>query len=537
MSTPQSVIHICSGVHLDPRYENSIFFTDETAQQEYFAGKVVKTFPAYSYLRKSWPIQVEATMEEAKTWSYLYFQNSSTGKMYYYFITQVEYKNDVTVELTLELDVIQTYLFEFVNDDGYCHMECFVERTHTGSDDIGEHTVDEGLEIGEYVANYVYDAPGLKDCCILVLTTFNPNYAETETPVQALSAMHNNVFSGLRVWAVDSLDWPKWGTQLDLLGEAGFLDGIVAMWMYPKNLVQLGGEQTWDDDTLCKLVTGCKALNFRLPVRTIRNPGGYTPKNNKLFTYPYSFLYVTNNMGDSAVYRYERLPDALNVTFTAHGALSPEGAVKVCPSTYNGGDGYEYGLSMGGFPTCAWDSDVYKMWLAQNQSQMLAQGATAGLTIVAGAVSTGVSVATGNVAGAIGGVSAMASGGAQIAGLLAQKKDMSVQPPQSKGSFSGSVNMGANKQTFTFVQKSVSAQQAKIIDDYFCRYGYKVNRISTPCLWNRQNFTYVKTIGFQVPGTLCAEDKAKITSIFDNGITFWTDGDLIGSYLTNNPPL
>ena len=99
MSAPQSIISICSGVRLDNRYEHSIYFADATAQQEYFAGKVVQTFPAYSYLRKSWPLQVQATMEEARSWSYLYFRNGS-GKVYYYFINQIEYKNDNTVELT-----------------------------------------------------------------------------------------------------------------------------------------------------------------------------------------------------------------------------------------------------------------------------------------------------------------------------------------------------------------------------------------------------------------------------------------------------
>ena len=132
MSTPQSTIYICSGVRLDNRYEHSIYFTSSTAQQEFFAGKVVKTFSAYSYLRKSWPLQVQATMEEAKTWSYLYFYNGTGQKVYYYFITGVEYKNENTVELSLELDVIQTYMKEIRSG----LLPCYVERQHTESDEI-----------------------------------------------------------------------------------------------------------------------------------------------------------------------------------------------------------------------------------------------------------------------------------------------------------------------------------------------------------------------------------------------------------------
>lgn len=528
MSTPQSIIHICSGVRLDPRYVHSIYFANKTAQQEYFAGKVVKTFPAYSYLRKSWPLQVEATMEQAKTWTYLYFQNG-TGKMYYYFITQIQYKNDNTVELSLELDVLQTYLFDFEL------LDCFVERQHTETDGIGEHTIEEGLDVGELVDNVAYHCPNLQDKCILVLATINPNYADTEKPIQAMAGMYNSTFSGLKVWAVDSAKWAKWGNQIDALSEAGFLDGIIAMWMYPSAMVTLGGENTWDDAILCKTVDRASNVTFSLPYSaTPATVDGYTPRNKKLLCYPYNFLYLTNNLGGTAVYRYERFESFDHPEFTVVGALSPEGAVKIYPKAYNGLDNYDQGLTLGNFPTCAWDSDVYKMWLAQNQNQMIAQGATAGVSIAAGIASTVASAATGNVAGIIGGVTAMANGATQIGNILAQKADMAIQPPQSKGSFSSNVNMTANRHTFSFIQKSVSAETAKILDDYFTMYGYKINRVRKPNIHARDAFTYVKTVGCQIKGTMCTEDMVKIESIFDQGVTFWANGDKVADYTQTN---
>ena len=227
MSTPQSIINICSGVRLDNRYDHTIHFGSVSAQRNYFAGKVVKTFPAYSYLRKSWPIQVEATMEQAKTWSYLFFQNG-TGKYYYYFITQVEYKNDNMVELTLELDVMQTYMFD------YTRLPCFVERQHVSSDGIGEHTVDEGLDVGELVSNGATNIdPG--NLCIMVMSTINPNVADGSSP--ALPYMYNRVFSGVKIWAIAPTRWTEWGNKLDALNEAGQTAAIIAMWMYPMQLV------------------------------------------------------------------------------------------------------------------------------------------------------------------------------------------------------------------------------------------------------------------------------------------------------------
>lgn len=529
MSAPQSTIYICSGVRLDNRYDHSIYFASAADQQEYFAGKVVKTFPAYSYLRKSWPLQVQATMEQAKTWSYLYFQNG-TGKVYYYFINQVEYKNDNTVELVLELDVLQTYMFD------YTLLRCFVERQHTTTDNPGDHTVEEDLELGSPVDNKTFDVTGIENLAILVLATINPNYADTEKPVQALAGSYNGVFSGLKLWAVDGSKWAAWGNKLDALSAAGFLDGIVSMWMYPKNLIVLGGENTWGDDDLCKTVES-------FPVNGIgtgfdgrpASLDGYTPKNKKLLCYPFQFLYCSNNAGGSAVYRYERFEDPANANFDLFGSLSPEGSVMLVPRDYNGLDkNFDHALTLGGYPTCAWDSDIYKMWLAQNQNQHNLATAQAVIKAGAGAVMGVASLAMGNVPGAVAGAAAAYNGISQIGGLLAQKKDMEIQPPQAKGNFSTNTNIVAGKQTFTMYWKSINAETARMLDDFFTMYGYKLGRVQVPNTHARPAFTYVKTIGCKIAGNMCVEDVAKIESIFDRGITFWKNGDKVADYSQNN---
>lgn len=557
MSTPQSVISICSGVRLDNRYEHSIYFENRDAQEEYFAGKVVKTFSAYSYLRKSWPLQVEATMEEARKWSYLFFRNGS-GKYYYYFINQIEYKNDHMVELTLELDVLQTYLFDFK------FLECFVERQHTETDEIGEHTLDEGLDLGELEEVAPMNWIDLSDLCILVLSTFNPNYVNVDKPVEALGSLYDRVFSGLTVWAVDSSKWADWSNQLNALDAKGFTDGIVAMWMYPKSCIALGGENTWDDDVLCKVVKGCTfaSSTFEYSYFNYRR----TPKNNKLLCYPYNFLYVTNNQGGSAVYRYEKLDHHFSPTFQVVGSISADATVKMFPTDYNGvsliqtanADGsnmyycygnYDHGLTLSNFPSCAWDADVYKLWLAQNQNQLQHSANTAGMAIAGGAITAIASLAMGNVVGAVGGAGAMIGGAQQIGALMAQKADMEIQPPQSRGAFSSNVNVVAKMHTFTFITKRVDDEHHQAIDDYFTMYGYKLNRVRKPNLCARPAFTYIKTVGCNICNwhnegqanvdgvKFCTEDRIKITSIFDKGITFWVNGDRIGDYSQNNKPV
>lgn len=543
MSTPQSIVNICSGVALNSRYEHSIYFASAAAQQEYFAGKVVKTLPAYSYIRKSWSLKVAATMEQAKSWSYLFFRNGTSSKVYYYFINNIEYINDATVELTLEIDVLQTYMFD------YSLLPSFIERQHVTDDTIGRHTMDEGLDLGDFIVNNMGEFTGLNAMCILILTSINLGGTTAETVTNAYGMSYGNVYSGLKLWAVDAMNWSEWSTYLDTLSELGKLDGVVNMWVYPKRLVKLGGENTWTDDILCKVVQDIDPYTFTIP--SYLNVAGYNftldgykPKNNKLYTHPFNFLYVTNNNGGSAVYKWECFED-YKAEFLITGALAPDAGVKLAPRAYNGvassttlntDASFHEGLTLAAYPTCAWDADIYKIWLAQNQHQNQLAMATGGIKIAAGAVGAAAGFVTGGLTG-LAGVGTLASGLQQVAGVMAAKADKEVEPPQARGTYSASVAVANNKQTFSYYLKSIKAEYARAIDEYFTMYGYKLNRVQTPNVHARQAFTFVKTIGCHIRANLCNEDTVKIESIFDNGITFWVNGDKICDYSQSNSPI
>lgn len=521
MSAPQSVINICSGVRLDNRYEHSIYFATASAQESYFAGKVVKTFSACSYLRKSWSVKVEATMEQAKTWNYLFFRNTPSGKVYYYFINEVEYVNDFTVMLTLELDVLQTYMFN------YTLLDSFVERQHTETDVRGEHTLDEGLEVGDYIVESSRNiGPSNDDMCILVMTSVILNGTSKELTTDCFSAMYGKTYSSLWVYATDN--WTALGLQLERLSEWGKIDGVVAMWMYPKVLVDVD----WDDEEVFKLVNieGGTLPHIAHTVEHVRELiDGYEPKNQKTFCYPYSFLYVTNNTGESAVYRWERFET--DPSFRIYGAISPSEGARLVPRNYNGvALNYEEGVSLAGYPSCAWECDTYKLWLAQNQNQHALNNAVGGVKIVGGIIGA---VAGGPV-GAVAGVGTAISGASQIANSLAEKKDRETEPPQARGTFSTTINAANGMHAFFLMEKTVDAQHAKCIDDYFTMYGYKLNRVQKPNINARPAFTYVKTIGCHIKGEMCTEDITKIESIFDTGVTFWKNGDKIADYSQNN---
>lgn len=545
MSAPLSTIHICSGVRLDNRYIHTIYFASQEAQREYFAGKVVKTFSAYSHHRRNWELKVEATVAVAQSWNYLYVVNPGV-KPYYYFVNRVEYVSDTTVKLFLELDVIQTNLFNMTR------LPCFVERQHTTTDVIGENTVPEGLELGPYWNYHIYDMADMAEMGILVLSALDigKDFSQDNPPKIAYGSTINGVYSGLGVYAFDG--WLYLENKLKVLDELGKIDAVVAIWMYPKNLVTLdeyggviaGPMYTWEEfdweNNKCGYVENVTAKNVTLALYSIYAEKlfeGYEPKNKKLYTHPYNMLYVTSNQGGKAEYKFEQFPAGKTYDFNLYGAISPDAGVKLAPVGYNLSGAltnYEEGITLGNFPPCAWDSDTYKVWLAQNYNQLNNAMDGAVITTLAGGVTAVAGLATGNFAAAGAGAVGALHGYNQIQGIMAQKEDAKAQPPQAKGSFSSTVNVAAGRQTFSFYYKCVRKEYARQLDDYFTMYGYRLNRVQVPNISARPAFTFVKTVGCNITGDMSNEDITQIERIFDNGITFWKNGDKIGDYAQTN---
>lgn len=554
MSTPQTTIHICSGVRLNNNYDHTINFSTRAEQVAYFKTKAVKTFTGYAYLRKRWSIKVSATMGDARTWSYLFFMNPDPNptkqRWAYYFITDVEYVNDATVELSLELDVMQTYLGD------YELQECFVEREHSVADAFGENTNDEGLDTGELIPVAVEHTTELNALCVLILSTidlrtFNADYT---TVNRILGTSIDGVFSGMGVFAVSMTQKAKLQSLLSKLDDAGQTEAIVSMWMYPRRLISVNemvAQGDWDEGNVVKGVgLGAVYADFVFD-RPTTLAGQYTPKNRKLLQYPFSLLYATNNNGGAAVYRFEWFDNRLNnATFRLDGALVADACVKLRPEGYHHtSESYmdDDGLVMSGFPTCAWNSDTFKLWLAQNQNQHNLIRTTAGLTVAAGlgtALVSGVATAATGGAGALvgaggiaGGLGMAASGFQQIAQLEAQIRDYDLQPPAARGAQSSSINIAVGKQCFTLIHKTVDECHARRIDDFFTMYGYKTCRVKTPNVGSRPHFNYVKTVASNVRGNICHADLAKINAVFDRGVTFWKNGDEIGDYSVDNRPV
>lgn len=181
---------------------------------------------------------------------------------------------------------------------------------------------------------------------------------------------------------------------------------------------------------------------------------------------------------------------------------------------------------------------MYTNWLTQNSINVLGQTITSDDINIASSALSAIGGTVGNVAsGNYGGaVMAGVSGLQGVANSVMQQKQHNMIPPTISGQLnSADVNVASGNNTFHFYKMSVKAEYARIIDDYFDMYGYKVNTVKIPNIRGRLNWNFVKTINCNITGSIPQKDMQKIKNMFNNGVTLWHNPATMLEYNQPNP--
>ena len=267
----------------------------------------------------------------------------------------------------------------------------------------------------------------------------------------------------------------------------------------------------------------------RFPVKyshTFARPsrvGSYTPRNKKLLTFPYNFFTV-NTLDGSKEYRYEWFTYASeeNPTFTLKtvGSLSANPEIACVPVNYRTvtGENWQEEIILAGFPQLAFTIDTFRAWIAQHALQT-------GLSLAGTAVSLGASAMTGGLTG----VSAITAPLGLASNLAGMVRDIN-KADAVRGSTGGSVEAANEAKAFYFKNSHITEEYARMLDDYFDKFGYACCRVQRPNIHARSRWTYVKTRESSLTGRIPSDDMQKIQQIFDTGITFWSDLIHTGDY-------
>lgn len=502
---PSTNIILCENVLLDKNYRNTIFWEqNQQAQQlNYFMSKKKHDIPNTSYQRVGVGIiDIQLPYESCYQCNYMLFNNTGfENKWFFAFITKVDYSNNNCTRITYEIDVLQSWYFDCVL------LDSFVEREHSLTDEVGENVIDEPVSIGEYLTSGFTDTGLFNDWSIIVASGSN-------LVGDAVGGKkYGGVYCGVEFFKFSTSDTGVQAVNDFLIGLADLnkQDEVVAIYLVP-------------DFAYNESVLVVRNHTVNKPTRL----GSYTPRNKKLLTYPYTQEIVSTFTGENTYLRYEDFTSN-EMQFSITGDITPNSTFLCVPMNYqyNGGN-FNNACTMSKLPMCVYTTDSYRAWLAQNKDSLDLQTQVG---VIGGASALIGGVATGNVAVAVGGGLSIYS---SIMNSLNQLEKAQLQPNVIRGSASGVVECALGVLDFHFAQMYIKEENAKIIDDFFTMFGYATKRVKIPNRHARKNWTYTQTTGCNIKCNCSSEDLEKIKRIYDNGITFWVNGDSIGNYSLDN---
>lgn len=533
--TPQTDIYLLKcPIEADNR--NQINFSNTTAQFNYFSSLPKMAIDNCTYQRKDDVMRLPYHIDDIINYNYVMYRNEAySNKWFYAFITNMEYSSDHMTFVTIKTDVYQTWQFQLD------FKKSFVEREHVNDDTFGLHTIPECLEYGDYIVNSSTDLGSSYDFsnCYLVVQVSdlcNAMWSSYGDYIRIYNGVPNGCWYLVIYGETNTELYQNFMNFVRSYDSENKSNAIVAMFLAPKALITVGAVPlTFNTDFSfdCYAVSTTSSFNtlntYSISRQTTLN--GYTPKNNKVLCSPYNYLMISNNGGSDITYAWEEFSSS-NASFTERGVVTQGCDIKITPSNYkntNLSGGYDWSVSRQKFPSVSWNSNFYLNWVAVNGKYQEIQAGLTGLSFAGGMIG---GMLTGNIGQMIGSVGGLAS---SVANQAQQVREAKMTPDSAKGNTNtGDLNYSAGKNCFTAYKMSIKAEYAKIIDDYFSAFGYKVNALKVPNITGRSYWNYVKTIGANIEGNIPQVDMDEIKGLFDRGITIWHDTAHYLDYTQNN---
>lgn len=535
-----TTIKIYKGIPWDSSYKFLKTFADATAQATFINGFLYREFSDCSYVRTGgeFKVRLEISQSALDGCNYLSFVNVGySTRIYYAFITKAEYIADGTTFVSFKVDYWQTYQFQIVFEN------CYIEREHVDNDQTGKHTIPEGLETGptridsSTLLNFK-DEYGVSQRCIVL--------SSTDASGGIVCGKSNNVLQGCLQFVTEITNANGLQMWLDGFAESGLMDNIISVYQAPAFC-------TSSDQQFQQMV----AKTVTLPSRP-STLDGYTPKNKKLLCYPFCFATVSNNSGSVIELMFDYWGSDGVRKAKVYGVSAPVPQCQFVPLDYQKvTENYNYSLTFDNFPSVAVGTDAFKIWWGQNKNQSVASGVSNIADVVAGAATGGIGGALSaigqGIIGTVGKIGDFIKGNEFVSSVIgekaAEKVGSSLESVSEKvsqtvffkntpSSVVGNLTTegllaGQDRQGFQVYYHTLRSEYAKMIDDYFTVYGYKVNRVGALKINSRTGWNFVKTNGANVHGNIPLECKELMEQLLNSGVWFWHNAN-VGDFSKDN---
>lgn len=363
--TPQSKIYLLRGLEIDAM-NNTFWGAFDTPEKQFnfFINNYDHiVFENYTYQRKDGTVVVHGLYDDLRLYNYLIYQNGDTcnkSKWIYCFITSLGYLNDNATSISFETDVIQTWRFEIENN----FMESYIAYEHRpqyydNGDGVQRpciNTQPENIEVGTDLISdkqYLIDPNQNTSFAVIGMTCdMSGKDSYTNAQLGAPSQVNYYIFpfnrytgNDIKSLKIGSVS----GATVTISGLSAVLDAIrkneklvgkcvsiIVTNSIPGLVVEGGqvvikrdcfsGEQQGDYQIL---TYKAKTMNDMLendlnafPKTQVYNIPAFIgfSEFTKIYTYPYSYLVISDNNGTTKAFKNELWQDMKNAQFICVGA-------------------------------------------------------------------------------------------------------------------------------------------------------------------------------------------------------------------------
>lgn len=376
--TPQSTIYLLKGLEIDAMNNTfwGAFDTPENQFSFFMDNYDHIEFNDYTYQRKDGTVVVTGSYDDLRLYNYLIYKNGNVGnksKYIYCFITSLGYLNENATSITFETDVIQTWRFEIERN----FLPSFIAYEHrpqwykdTSIDDNQRpciNTQPENLEIGTDLVSdkqYFMKITNNTSYAIIAMTSdLNGSDSYSFGVLGSPSQLNYYVIPFNTLTGLDI-------KTINIDGQATTISGLSEIMDAIRKDEKLVGKcvSITINNSLCGITYNNGIPNFKskyylkhdydkfsaisVSLSTYNsmisnNDTDYiTYKLNgsidsfigfnrftKLYTYPYSYILLSDNNGTSKVFKNELWKDPRDIQFISIGCPSSS-KINIIPKNY-----------------------------------------------------------------------------------------------------------------------------------------------------------------------------------------------------------
>lgn len=527
-----SKIILVKNIHLDRQYTNVLDYT-EAQMLELCTQNMIAQANDYSFIRTSRTIMTNFKYSDALKANYIAFQNPDySNKWFFAWIDDVIYKGNYNTEISYTIDSWSTWF------DYWKPKTCLINRQHVNDDTIGSNTLNENLAVENVVQEGQVEDISYIDYWIAIQTAWIPEGSDGGEQYSGISVYNKQVF-GTKIClfkAQNLSDYLNVSLFILRTNSDKHIEDIENMFIVPSTLIN-ESELTKHDCTISNssftfytMPYNNDIISFDTTIQKITSYNDYTPKNNKCFCYPYNYLLVTNNIGSQNIFKYEDFYGQNEIKFKNEAVISIGASGKITPLNYKKMERCDdESLSLGKFPTCAWSSDAFLNWISQNSvnEAISLAGGIFGIANQAAESSAQKNSNYNQIGVNIGVNTAM-----QLANSIGKFYSATLLPNIRGGQNTGDVTWATGRTLYTFRQMRIKTENLKVIDDYFTRFGYKIDKIEMPNIKGRKYWNYVEIGSAEEIGY--GEVPSRFMDIINNacrrGVTIWHNHSDIGNF-------